>query len=230
MLNDLRRHADELRASRERIVATADAERRRVERDLHDGAQQHLVLLNLKLTLIKRSLETDPPAAAAMVEEATEDLGRALADLRDLAHGIYPVALENDGLLAALKDAAAHAAIRTDVECDGAGRYRPELEAAVWFCCLEALQNAAKQAGEGAHANVRIAERDGAVHFEVADDGVGYDTAQARPSAGVQNMTDRIGALGGELQIRSAPGRGTNVHGTIPVDTSGQPGPPTPAE
>jgi signal transduction histidine kinase len=146
-----------------------------------------------------------------------ESAQRALAELRDLAHGIYPAVLQNDGLPGALAEAAERAAIPATLQCDGAGRYPPELEAAVYFCCLEALQNAAKHAGDGAQAKVELSHRNSALVFAVADDGRGFDATNAPPSAGLQNMTDRIGALGGSLLIDSAPGRGTNVTGTIPL-------------
>jgi signal transduction histidine kinase len=212
---------DELRESRARIVAAADAERRSVERDLHDGAQQHLVLLGLKLGMAKRKRGEDPEAAAALIDELSGDLDRAIAELRDLAHGIYPVALESDGLPGALGEAVERAAIPATLECNGAGRYPPELEAAVYFCCLEALQNASKHAGEGAKAEVELAERDGALMFTIADDGRGYEAASVNGSAGLQNMTDRIGALGGSLRIESATGRGTRVLGSVPLAGSG---------
>jgi signal transduction histidine kinase len=215
LVENLRRHTDELRESRARIVAAADAERRRVERDLHDGAQQHLVLLNLKLSVLRRVVGEDPDAAA-LVDELRGDLGHALRELRDLAHGIYPALLENEGLPGALRQAVERAGIPASLSCDGASRYRPELEAAVYFCCLEALQNAAKHAGDGARATVRLAERDGALVFEVADDGRGFVNADvSADSAGLQNMADRIGALGGSVRVESAPGEGTMVTGAI---------------
>jgi signal transduction histidine kinase len=216
-LVDVRRQAEELRDSRARIVAAGNAERRRVERDLHDGAQQYLVLLGLKLGLARRAVDQDPAAVAATLDELRVDLDRALAELRDLAHGIYPPLLENEGLPGALGEAVRRAAIPASMECDGAGRYPPELEAAVYFCCLEALQNAAKHAGDGASARVELGERDGMLQFAVIDDGRGYDPGVAHESAGVQNMTDRMGALGGSLSIESAPGRGTSVTGEVPL-------------
>lgn len=212
------RRAKDLRASRERIVAAADAERRRVERDLHDGAQQHLILLKLKLAMAERMIEQDPVRAKELHAELQDDLARALTELRDLAHGIYPPLLESDGLPGALGEAVRLAAIPTELECDSAGRYRPELEAAVYFCCLEALQNAAKHAGEGARARVRIAQENGALRFEVRDDGRGFSLEGAGRSSGIQNMTDRIGALGGTLVIDSAEGAGTTVAGAIPLE------------
>jgi signal transduction histidine kinase len=218
MLADLRGHTEALRASRERIATAADEERRRVERDLHDGAQQQLVLAQLKLGLAERAVEQSPAAARAALAELRVDLDRALTDLRDLAHGLYPQALESDGLAGALAQAVQRAPLPTELDCDGAGRYRPELEAAVYFCCLEALQNAAKHAGPGTRANVRLSETDGAVRFEISDDGRGFEPAAVtNHRSGLQNMTDRIGALGGTLSISSAPGSGTIVTGMIPA-------------
>jgi len=218
-LSDLQRRAEELRASRARVVTAADVERRRMERDLHDGAQQQLVLLGLKLGQAGRLIDKDPAAATAIHGELRADLGEALSQLRDLAYGIYPAALEAQGLPAALREAVARAAIPADLQCDGAGRYRPELEAAVYFCCLEALQNAAKHAGEGATVTVNLAEQGRILTFEVADDGQGYEAAGELTSMGLQNMSDRIGALGGELTIRSVPGAGTTISGSISLNT-----------
>jgi signal transduction histidine kinase len=216
-LTDLQHHAAELRASRERIVTAADAARRGLERDLHDGAQQQLVLLGLKLGMAERLLDRDPAAGRAAVVELREDLDQALVELRDLAHGIYPLQLESEGLPGALAEIAGRAAIPTTLDCNGAGRYPPEVETAVYFCCLEALQNSAKHAGGGAHATVRVMQRESKLEFEIADNGHGFDTTSANRSIGVQNMTDRIGALGGHLQIDSTLGRGTKVRGTVPL-------------
>ncbi len=216
MTADLQRMTADLRESRARIVAASDASRRRVERDLHDGAQQDLVLVNLKLGLLEHRL-TGAPETAALVSEARADLGRALEQLRDLAHGIYPAVLENDGLAGALADAAQRAPIPAQLECDGAGRYPRELEAAVYFCCLEALQNAGKHAGDDARATITLAAANGELRFEVSDDGRGFDVPAGTPGAGIQNMVDRIGAVGGELAVDSLPGRGTTVRGKVPV-------------
>ena len=208
---------EELRASRARIVTAADGARRQVERDLHDGAQQQLVLLSLRLSAAERLIATDPSAARELHAELRADAARALTQLRDLAHGIYPEALARGGLPAALGDAAARAPIRTTLDCDGAGRFRPELEAAVYFCCVEALQNAAKHGGPGATARI-VLRRDGtALRVTVQDTGRGFDPATVRRNAGTMNMIDRLGALGGELRITSAPGRGTIVSATIPT-------------
>ena len=214
--NDMVDGLRERESLRQRIVKVADEERRRLERDLHDGAQQNLVLLKLKLGLIQRQAKDDPQLAA-LVSETSDDLSRALAELRDLAHGIYPAVLESEGLSGALRDCAQRAAITTELDCDGATRYPPEVEAAVYFCCLEALQNAAKHAGEHARATLTLRHRDGTLAFEIADNGHGFDAPTTDSGVGLQNMTDRIGALGGALTIHSAPGHGTKITGTLPI-------------
>lgn len=216
MVKRLHDHDKQLNASRVRIVAAADAARREVERDLHDGAQQQLVLVNLKLGELTEMV-ADDPAARGLATEIRGDLDEALHDLRDLARGIYPAALESGGLRAGLGDAIDRAAIRTTLDADGTGRYPPVLENAIYFCCLEALQNAAKHAGTSATAGIRIFADDDALHFEVADDGSGYDPSTTTASNGQQNMIDRIGAVGGALRITSAPGRGTTVSGSVPL-------------
>ena len=216
MTERLATHDAEMRASRARIVAASDEARRNVERDLHDGAQQYLVLLQLRLGQARRLLETDPHEAAAAIDVASEELAHALAELRDLAHGIYPAVLESDGLPGALQAAADRSSMPVTVDTDGVGRHAQELEAAVYFCCLEALQNAAKHAGDGAKVSVRLSQTDGHLQFEVDDDGLGYEATAVGPSAGLQNMADRIGALGGELHIDSSPGAGTTVRGAVP--------------
>jgi signal transduction histidine kinase len=209
---------EDLRASRERIAATADLERRKVERDLHDGAQQFLVLLRLKLGLLASKVRDDPEIEA-VVGEARADLDRALDELRRLARGIYPPVLEEEGLAEALAEAARGFTLPVRVEPDGAGRYPRELESAVYFCCIEALQNAAKHAGDGCTAvTVRLRERDGRLEFEVSDDGCGYDATSVARGNGVQNIIDRVGALGGVVALRTAPGAGTSVLAAIPLD------------
>ena len=216
MTGRLAAHDAEMRASRARIVSASDEARRKVERDLHDGAQQYLVLLELKLGLMSKAA-ADDPEMSALAAEVREDLARALAELRDLAHGIYPAVLETDGLPAALQAAAERSSLPVTVDVDGVGRSRPEVEAAVYFCCLEALQNSSKHAGDGATATVRLAQSDSRLLFEVVDDGVGYDAEAVGASAGLQNMVDRIGALGGELHVSSEPAVGTTVAGSVPA-------------
>ena len=217
-LEEVQRKNVELAESRARIVASGDAERRRIERNLHDGAQQHLVALAVKLRLVQRLGESDPAAALALVEEARDDVLTTVEEVRALAHGIYPPLLMDKGLPAALAAAAGRASLPTTVDvADDLGRFPQEVEAAVYFCCLEALQNAAKHAGEAATARLAVEAPDGAVAFSVSDDGRGFDAASQGRGHGFVNMEDRLAALGGRLDVRSAPGDGTTISGRVPV-------------
>ncbi|MDP8937150.1 MAG: histidine kinase, partial [Actinomycetota bacterium] len=226
-LDEVRRQAEELRASRARIVAASDAARRQIERNLHDGAQQHLVALAVNLRLARQIGASDPAAANEMLEQLGRDLQDAVQELRNLAHGIYPPLLVDRGLSEALSAAGGRAALPTRVVADGIGRYPPEVEAAVYFCCLEAMQNAGKHAGDGATITVRVWEEAGALLFDVADDGAGFDPAQrTTPGAGFVNMSDRVGAIGGTFGVQSAPGRGTRVSGRVPVPPADEPAAP----
>ncbi len=210
--------ARELAVSRTRIVAAGDRERRRIERDLHDGAQQGLTAVVIRLGVAQRLIATDPERASALLAELSGEVEATLTELRDLAHGIYPPLLSQRGLGEALAAAARRAPVATTVTADGVGRLPPELEAAVYFCCLEALQNATKHAGAG---EVHIAvTRDRAVTFTVSDDGAGFDPARVTPGSGLNHMTDRLGAIGGTLRIDSTPGSGTVVRGRVPVDAT----------
>jgi signal transduction histidine kinase len=217
-LDELRHKAEELQASRARIVAAADAERRRIERNLHDGAQQRLVALAVKLGLARRLADADPAQTRGMLDELREELKDAVDELRNLAHGIYPPLLMDQGLAAALGSAAQRATIPTRVEAGSLGRYPSEVEAAAYFCCLEALQNAMKHAGPEASVAVRVWEEAGALRFAVTDDGAGLDPAAKATGTGFVNMRDRLGAIGGSLQVESAPGAGTSILGVIPVE------------
>jgi signal transduction histidine kinase len=218
-LRELQRRAEELRASRARVVAAADAERRKIERNLHDGAQQHLVALAVTVRLAQQVAASDPEHARGLLEQLGHDLQDAVQELRDLAHGIYPPVLMDRGLVAALESAAARAALPVVVVGGDVGRFPEEVEAAVYFCCLEALQNAAKHAGDGAQATVTIERRAEGLSFTVADGGVGFDpTGPAGRGHGFVNMSDRVGAIGGTLEVDSAPGRGTRVSGVVPID------------
>jgi signal transduction histidine kinase len=216
-LDQLRQHAAELQASRARIVEAADAERRRIERNLHDGAQQHLVALAVKAGLARELLQRDPARAQALLAEFTADVHQAVEELRSLAHGIYPPLLSSEGLATALGAACRRSAIPARIEADGVRRYPPAIEAAVYFSCLEALQNAAKYAGEGATACVRLREEEGTLVFQVADDGAGFDPASSAAGAGMTNIRDRIGAIGGSVKVESEPGQGTRLSGAVPV-------------
>ncbi len=214
MVQRINLHDTEMQASRARLVAVTDDERRRMERDLHDGAQQHLALLNLQLSALERSIN-DHPKLAADVSEIRATLAAASTEIRDLAHGIYPAVLENDGLAAALAEAAVRAALPTRVKVSDTARASRDIETAVYFCCLEALQNASKHAGDGATATITLAQQNGTLKFTVADDGVGF--SPEIDGHGLNNMRDRIGALGGEVSIDASPGRGVTVHGSVPV-------------
>ncbi|HEX7164981.1 MAG TPA: histidine kinase [Trebonia sp.] len=215
-LDELRKQADELRRSRARIVASADAERRRVERDLHDGAQQHLVALAVNLRLIRDLVGDDPETAALMIDQLADEVKATIQELRDLAHGIYPPLLADSGLGEALRAAGRRSPLPVTVTADGLGRYGLEIESAVYFCCLEALQNAAKHAA-GAQAEVRLWEESGGLLFSVGDDGPGFDVALARGGHGYTNMADRLGAIGGTVRWDSAPGQGTRISGSVPL-------------
>jgi len=216
-LDRLRKQAVELQASRGRLVAAADAERRRIERNLHDGAQQHLVALSVKVRLVEQLADRDPERAKALMNQLQDDVRSAVEELRSLAHGIYPPLLSSAGLGEAMSAACRRAPLPASVNADGVGRYAPEVEAAVYFCCLEALQNAAKHAGAEASARVRIWEEAGALLFEVSDDGAGFENGGDGEGAGLTNMRDRLGAVGGTLRVDSAGGKGTRVQGAVPV-------------
>jgi signal transduction histidine kinase len=216
-LERLRRQAAELQASRGRLVAAADEERRRIERNLHDGAQQHLVALAVKARLVEQLAERDPERAKVLVNQLQGDVKTAIEELRSLAHGIYPPLLSSAGLSEAMTAACRRAPLPASLEADGVNRYPPEIEAAVYFCCLEAMQNAAKYAGSQASARVRIWEEAGALLFEVSDDGAGFEPSRNGNGAGLTNMRDRLGAVGGTLRIESTGGHGTRIEGVVPV-------------
>ncbi|HEY7429674.1 MAG TPA: GAF domain-containing sensor histidine kinase [Streptosporangiaceae bacterium] len=216
-LDALRKQAGELRESRARIVASGDAERRRVERDLHDGAQQHLVALAINLRLARDIVADDPEGAGEMLGQMADDVQLTIKDLRELAHGIYPPLLADNGLGDALRAAAGRSPLTVNVTvADDVGRYPSEVEAAVYFSCLEALQNAAKHA-QGATVEVRLRTESGGLLFSVTDDGPGFDPAMARRGHGFVNMSDRLGAIGGTVRWESRPGHGATVSGSVPL-------------
>jgi len=210
---------EELRASRQRLVAAQDAERRKLERNLHDGAQQQLVALAVKQRLAAALVTKDPGKASEMLAALEQETTEALENLRDLARGIYPPLLADQGLAAALTSQARKATIPVEVDADGVGRYPQEAEAAVYFCCLEALQNVAKYA-QATSARVRLSAHDGELTFEVTDDGRGFDPERTPLGSGMQNMADRLAALNGSLEVRSRPGEGATVMGRLPIGRS----------
>jgi signal transduction histidine kinase len=197
-------------------VTAHDAERRRLERNIHDGAQQHLVALAVKLRLAKAlAAKGDGAQAAAMLRELRDQTDLARRTLLDLAGGIYPATLEDRGIAAALEEQARAAGASVAVDAEGIDRLAIETEAAVYFVCLEAMQNAQKYA-RASHVAVRLGRDDGHLAFEVRDDGIGFD-GSAIAGSGLQNMRDRLSALGGDVEIRSAPGEGTTVRGRVPL-------------
>jgi signal transduction histidine kinase len=211
---------EELRASRRRLVAAQDEERRKIERNLHDGAQQQLVALAVQLKLARSVLDRDPAKAGDMLDSLQGAATDALEDLRDLARGIYPPLLADKGLPAAIEAQARKATIPVTVATDGIGRFSPDVESAVYFSCLEALQNVAKYAN-ATTAAVALSDGSGELRFEVRDDGDGFDPSSTGYGTGLRGIADRLAALGGELVVTSAPGDGTAVAGRLPVEVRG---------
>jgi signal transduction histidine kinase len=215
-LDELRKQADALRESRARIVASGDAERRRVERNLHDGAQQRLVALAVNLRLTRDIIVDDQESGLEMLDQLAGEVQETIQELRELAHGIYPPLLVDSGLVEALRAAANRNPLPVEIHSDGIGRYATETEAAVYFCCLEALQNAAKHAPE-AHVQLDLWEESGGLLFTVSDDGPGYDADKATKGHGYVNMADRLGAIGGTVRWESVVGQGSVVRGSVPL-------------
>ncbi|MDP8956371.1 MAG: GAF domain-containing sensor histidine kinase [Actinomycetota bacterium] len=207
---------EELRASRQRIVSAQDEERRRIERNIHDGAQQQLVALNVKLGLAKTLAARDAQKTDQMLAQLQSETQEALENLRDLARGIYPPLLRDKGLVAALDAQARKVSVPVEITADGVERYPQEIEAGVYFVLLEALQNVTKYAG-ASKVTVRLSADGEQLAFEVEDDGAGFDPGRAKRGSGLTNMSDRIEALGGRLEVRSTPGSGTSVRGRVPV-------------
>ena len=210
------RLVEDLRASRQRLVAAQDEERRRLERNIHDGAQQQLVALAVKARLARQFTERDPAKAVELLGQIETETQTALEDLRDLARGIYPPLLADRGLVAAIEAQSRKSQHGVEVDAHGIGRFPADVEATVYFCALEALQNVAKYA-EADHTVVHLTRANGDLSFEVVDDGRGFDPVVATSGSGLQGMADRLAAVGGSLEVRSAPGRGTTVAGRVPV-------------
>jgi signal transduction histidine kinase len=224
----LRARLAELQASRLRIVSAADDQRRRIERDIHDGAQRQLLAIGASLALTESVAGQDEDRERALVAQLKAETSGALETLRELARGIYPPLLADQGLATAIRAQAGKAAGPVEVDADGVGRYPPEVETAIYFCCMEALQNAARHA-PGAAVRASLAGSGAEVAFSVTDDGPGFDPAAVTDGTGLRNMGDRLAALGGSCQVGSSPGRGTTVAGRIvvsapPAGTAGHPG------
>jgi signal transduction histidine kinase len=209
---------EDLRASRQRLVTAQDEERRRLERNLHDGAQQQLVALAIRVRLARSVAQRDLVQADEMLGQLEGEVTDALENLRDLARGIYPPLLADKGLASALEAQSRKVAVPVRMETEGLGRYPQQFEAAVYFCVLEALQNISKYA-EASDVAVRLWQDGGDLSFSVADNGRGFDRGSTPLGAGLQNMSDRLAALGGTLDVRSQPGAGTIISGRIPVDS-----------
>jgi signal transduction histidine kinase len=205
----------ELERSRARLVRAADDERRRFERNLHDSVQQQLVSIKLRLEMEAEEGDLSESSRERLLE-MSHRMEAALADVREVAHGLYPPLLIASGLPAAIRRLHEQVVPRPEIHVVAVGRYPPEIESAVYYCCLEALANATKHGGRGVHVSVWLAEEDGHLTFRVADDGPGFEMGEAR-GLGLQHMEDRLGALGGALRITTAPGRGTTVSGSVPV-------------
>jgi len=204
----------ELRSSRARISAAGDVERRKLERDLHDGAQQRLVAALIKLAEVGRGVEDRAARSALAALEA--ELEQTLVELRELAHGIYPQVLGDEGLVPALRAMDNPGAFKVTAEPE-VGRYPSAIESAVYFCCLEAIQNATKHAGPAADVTIRLSQGQEGLRLDVEDSGPGFDPSTTRPGIGLRNMRDRLEAVDGRLELTSRPGRGTVVTGTVPL-------------
>ena len=213
---ELQTTIDDLRASRRRLVQAQDDERQRIERNLHDGAQQQLVALSVQLSVLEGAAD-DPGEVRELTGQLRNGVRAALGDLRALARGIYPPVLADQGLCAALQAQADRAPLPVLVDADGIGRFSRDAEATMYFCILEALQNIAKYA-QASLATVTLTHVDGRLEFSVADDGAGFDPAAAAHGTGLQGMADRLSAVGGRLQIASVRGHGTTISGAVPVN------------
>jgi signal transduction histidine kinase len=219
-LVELVARAQELRESRERLVDTQDDERRRLERDIHDGAQQHLVALAVNLRLAQTLAERAPERAGAVLAAQVEAAQETIETLTDLSRGIYPRLLGEEGLVPALRAAASNSPVPVQVYAEGLARYPAGIEAAAYFCCLEALQNAAKHSGASRVA-LRLRDRDGVIELEVADDGKGFDPLVVGTGVGMASMRDRLDSVGGSLTVTAAAGAGVAVRGRIPTPRRG---------
>jgi signal transduction histidine kinase len=214
LTEQLRARLAELQASRLRIVTAADDQRRRIERDIHDGAQRQLLTIESILALAESVAGQDDERERALVAQLQAETSGALETLRELARGIHPPLLADRGLIAAVTNQAGKAPVPVAVDADGVGRYPAEIESAIYFCCVEALQNATRHA-PGSAVRISLAGDQRQVMFAVTDDGPGFDPAAPAAGSGLRNMSDRLAALGGSCQVHSRPGRGTTVTGRI---------------
>jgi signal transduction histidine kinase len=212
---ELQATIDELTASRRRLIETQDAERRKIERNLHDGAQQQLIAATIQLSLLEQTTD-DPGHFRQLAAQLKNALRAALDDLRDLARGIYPPLLADQGLAAALHAQARKTPLPVTIETSNLGRYPPDTETTIYFCTLEALQNITKYA-HATHATIHLTSTSTSLHFTITDNGTGFDTTTPHHGTGLQGMTDRLTAHGGTLTIHSQPGHGTTLTGHLPL-------------
>ncbi|GAB4012337.1 GAF domain-containing sensor histidine kinase [Nocardioides ultimimeridianus] len=218
-LDELAERNRELQASRLRIVNASDSSRREIERNLHDGAQQHLVALAVKAGLARTIAEDgDTETVLAMLDQLRDDVRVTINEVRELAHGIYPPLLRDRGLGDALRAAASRSPIGCSIAADLPGRFPQDVETAAYFCTLEAMQNAGKHAGPDATLSVVARSTDGRLEVEICDDGAGFEPTDVALSHGFVNMQDRLGALGGTLEVWSEPGRGTRITAILPAE------------
>ncbi len=212
-----KRLTDGVRDSRARLVAMSDDARRRLERDLHDGAQQGLLGLRLKLVLAEDAIDEDPAEGKRLVQTIARQMDDVLENVRSIASGVYPAILHENGIADALRSAAFRSTLPVSVSAARIDRHSETVERAVYFCCLEALQNVTKHAGCDARATVTLRQEPRALQFEVVDTGVGFDVAGAGRGSGLANMRDRVEAVGGSLTVISMSGAGTTVRGQVPI-------------
>ncbi|MGI9606322.1 MAG: sensor histidine kinase [Acidimicrobiales bacterium] len=213
----LQLQSDALRAARTRMVAAANQERRRIERDLHYGTQQHFVAMGLKVGAIRRAVRAGDESSGRLIDELKDEIKSAQSQLRELTLGIYPPTLTQHGLAAALERAVDQIGLDTRTGIDNVGRHDSSIEASVYFICLEALHNAEKHAGPDATVSVRLSRVGDRLRFIVSDTGLGFDTDTVAVRSGTQNMQDRIATVYGSLVIDSVPGQGTTVVGEVPL-------------
>jgi signal transduction histidine kinase len=216
IVSERRRAALEVAESRARIAAARERERRRLEGELHDSAQNRIFALRVKLRLAQERIEQAVPELAAAVGELVDEAGAVGDDLRRIAHGLSPPMLSTHGVAAALRAEGAHSAIPVEVLAGDIAPCEPHVERAVYLCCLESIQNAAKHAGADASVTVSLRHDKHELRFSVVDGGRGFDPRTTTPGAGLAGLQDRVDTVGGNVEITSAPGRGTTVAGTVP--------------
>jgi signal transduction histidine kinase len=202
--------------SRRVLMDATDAERRRIERNIHDGAQQQLVAIGVKAGLARTMVTRDPVKAIEILDQVCVDAEAALTGLREMTRGALPPILADHGLADALTARVKTVGVPVTVQADGVGRLPEAVEVAAYYCCSEALQNAAKYAGASS-ITVTLQRRIGSLVFSIVDDGRGFESSTAQRGIGMRSMSERIGSIGGTLYVRSVPGSGTTISATIPL-------------